>query len=144
MTDGLKAGLTIAGMLAAMVAILFAAYYTTRFLGKQYGGPGLAKNSRFQIADKIVLGKNQYLCVVRIAQKTLLISVTQNNISLLCELEDYQIGAEEGGDKSAANLFYQNFLNELKKRRGRKSAGTRGETGNEEVKSEVQKENGDC
>lgn len=131
MSEGLSAALTIAGMVLAMVAILFAAYYTTRLLGRQYGGLSAGKNAQVRVIERVVLGRNESLCVVLAAGKTLLVGVTPSAVTLVCELEDYELDAPNSPEKQTPTLFYQNLLNELKKRSGRKPGDARSETDND-------------
>lgn len=136
MSEELRTALTIGGMLLAMVVILFAAYYTTRLLGKQYSGQAAGKDGQLKVVDRLMLSKSQSLCVVSAAGKTLLISVTPNAISLICELEDYVLRDSGAPDKLGPTLFYQNLVSELKKRSGRKSGDVRSESGNDQEQSE--------
>lgn len=83
------------GMLAAVVAILCLAWLFTRYLaGRTLGGTGFVRGpgrgGEMQMLGRMPLGREQYLAVVRVGERYLLLGVTTGQITLLQEL-----GAEE-------------------------------------------------
>ncbi len=116
MNNDTKSVLTIVGMLIAMVAILVAAYYTTRLVGRQYARTGKAGGT-LRVVERIPLGRNESLCVVSVCEKKLLIGVTQDAVSMLCELPDYPAG-DDAVEKEPRISFRKSFADELKRRIG--------------------------
>lgn len=48
------------------------------------------KSKYMNIIDKIMLGQNKFLAIAEICNKYYLISITENNINIIKELEDFK------------------------------------------------------
>lgn len=73
--------------LIVLIVVLVLAYYTTRMLGRDMGrarGTG-----GMEILDRMALGRDSYLLVVRVQERIFLIGVTPGGISRVEELESY-------------------------------------------------------
>ena len=86
--------LSLLGMLAVVLLVLMGAYLFTRWAGK--GGlltPYHAApcSGQLQILDRLPLGKEQWLLVVRVGSRYFLLSSAPSGVSLVAEL-----AAEEG------------------------------------------------
>lgn len=116
---------TLLGMLAAVVAILLLAWLFTRYLAGR--APGIARFSRssdgqLQLLERLVLGREQYLALVRTGECILLLGVTGSQITLLRELS-----AEEASTwmahttppcgETGAPMPFQDALREVWKQR---------------------------
>lgn len=53
------------------------------------------KSKYMNIVDKIMLGQNKFLAIAQINSKYYLLSITEKNINILKELEDFQALPEE-------------------------------------------------
>ncbi|WP_320880466.1 flagellar biosynthetic protein FliO [Pygmaiobacter massiliensis] len=77
------------GTVAAVVAVLFLSYWFTKYV---VGGGALQKalpsgaGKRMQVLDQFVLGKDQKLLVVRVAQRYFLLGVSAAQMTNLAEL----------------------------------------------------------
>ncbi len=129
MSENAKSALTIVGMLVAMVAILFAAYYTTRLVGGRYGRTTRPGGGVLKVVERIPLGRNECLCVVNTGEKTLLVGVTQSSVSMLCELPDYPLPTGADGEGTPGTSFYRSFMDELKKKTGFAGKGSQTDIG---------------
>lgn len=64
-----------------------------------------------QIVDRIMLGQNKYLAIAEIQNKFYLISITEKNINILKELEDFEpIGEEISENPLEFNKLLDKFL----------------------------------
>jgi flagellar protein FliO/FliZ len=78
--------LSIAGAILMIVAIVVLAFYSTRWLGKRMGG---STASRYlSVVDRIPLGQDKYIAIVRVGEKNLLIGVSQGSVTNLGELNE--------------------------------------------------------
>ncbi len=112
MTDGVSNIFSALGTLALIVLIFIGAYWFTKLLGKHYGGRATGTSSSMKVLERMSLGSNCGLIIVRIHDKVLLLGITQQQITLLQELD-----AEQYPDKgpSTAPMGKGQFSEILKK-----------------------------
>lgn len=92
--------LKLIGLILLCVVIIIASFFTTKFVGrKQLGGGG---SCNFEAIDAYRIDQNRYLQIIRVAGKYLLISVTKEQISLICELDEDQIKEREKKETAAS------------------------------------------
>nr|WP_300090048.1 flagellar biosynthetic protein FliO [Sedimentibacter sp.] len=73
--------------------VLFLTYYGTRWISSK---TNLASRSRYMnIVDRIVIGQNKYLAIAEITNKYYLLSITERDVNILKELDDFQLKDEE-------------------------------------------------
>lgn len=92
----LKEILSMAGTLALMLAVFAGAYFVSKLVGKRYSVlSDTAKN--LSVIESLSIGKDRSLLVIKAADKTFLIGVTERQIAMLCELDpkDFPESAEE-------------------------------------------------
>lgn len=113
-----KEVIQLTGTVLAVVLILFLSWYMTRKLGRYAGHMGSA-NGKLQIIDRISLGQNEMLAIVRAGEKYLLIGAGHAGISCLCELDkDTVSGIQE---TAAVENDFKEMLLQLTK--GKKKNG---------------------
>ena len=81
--------LSLLGMLAAILVVLVGAYVFTRWAAK--GGLlaplGTSSGSgRLQVLDRVSIGKDQWMLVVRAGDRYFLLGSSPSGLSMLCEL----------------------------------------------------------
>ena len=81
-----KEVIQLTGTFLAVVLVLFLSWYLTRRLGRYTGQLGRSAGN-LQIIDRISLGQNEALAVVRAGERFLLIGISHAGISCLCELD---------------------------------------------------------
>lgn len=118
---------TLLGMLAAVVVILLLAWLFTRYLaGRTPGAMRFFRNraGRLQMLERMPLGREQYLAVIRMGEKYLLLGVTGSQITLLRELSAEETSAwteEETGippdGGPGAPMPFRDALQEILKQR---------------------------
>lgn len=80
---------TLLGMLAAVVAILAVAYWSTRLIarrGLSVGAQSIKATGELCVLAQINIGKGERLMLIRLHERCFLIGVTTENISILTEL----------------------------------------------------------
>ena len=90
---------------------MFLTYYGTRWLSTK---TNLAARSKYMnIVDRMVVGQNKLLAIVEITNKYYLLSITEKDVSIIKELEDFKLKTEE--EKTEAVEFKKILSNFLKK-----------------------------
>lgn len=96
--------------LAGIILVLFLTYYGTRWLSVK---TNLTMKSRYMnIVDKIMLGQNKFLAIAEVNNKFYLLSITEKNINILKELEDFQSLPDENPEN---NMDFNKIINKFLK-----------------------------
>lgn len=79
-------------LLIAFILILVASYYVTRW----YAQSGFVRrqNHNMEIVDTLSMGPNRQICIVRIGQKYIAVSVCKDHIRFLTEVSGDEIEFE--------------------------------------------------
>lgn len=101
--------LSLIGALVIFILILFLAYFFTKYVGKHYGTSSMGAG-HMETLDRIVLGPDRSLLLVRVAGKVLLLGITSQQITRLEELNPELFPQQEGSQKGTVD-----FLAVLKK-----------------------------
>ena len=102
--DTLSAVFEVIGLLVALVLILIATYYTTRFIAKQTGDRFSSKN--IEVIETYRIAPNKYIQIVKVAGRFLVIAVTKDNIEMLTEVDpsDVELVSKEEGNTAVSFL----------------------------------------
>ena len=71
------------------------------------------KSRYINIIDKIMLGQNKFLAIAEICNKYYLISITEKNINIINELEDFKLLPDVKAENSTDFI---NILNKVLKK----------------------------
>ncbi|MBP1925739.1 flagellar biogenesis protein FliO [Sedimentibacter acidaminivorans] len=67
------------------------------------------------IVDRIVLGQNKYLAIIEISNKYYLISITDNNINIIKDLDEFELKISENtGESIEFNKIFSRFFKNKK------------------------------
>ena len=94
----------MAGALLSVVSILLLAYWSSRFLGKRWGGG--ASGRYLKIIDRIQVGADRYILLVKLQDHTYLMGVSEKGVQLLTEPE----GTFEEPDYGEKPMGFQEIL----------------------------------
>ena len=81
------------GLCLLLAIILFAAYYTSKFIGKMKLGQ--LKNSNFTVIDTYKIAPGKMLQIVKAGKKYLLISVAKDSINFITDLDETDLFLKE-------------------------------------------------
>ncbi len=113
--------LTILGMLAAVAAVLFLAYWATRWIAARFpGGVGSARQgSQLKLLDQLAVGKDSRLVVAQVGARVFLLGVSPSGVTSLAELsaEDAEKWLRQSPEDKQLPSFREAFLSELKNRK---------------------------
>lgn len=99
--------------LAGIILVLLLTYYGTKWLSSKAGY--MTRSKYMNITDKIVLGQNKYLAVVEISNKYYLMSIADNGINILKELEEPMPADEGNGNSPAQGVDFSGVLTNMLK-----------------------------
>ena len=89
-------------------------YYGSKWLSTKTNL--IIKSKYINIVDKLMLGQNKFLAIAEIQSKYYLLSITEKNISIMKELDDFQLKPDEAVESSIDfQKIYTNFLEKSKR-----------------------------
>lgn len=101
--------ISLIGALMWIVVILVLAYWCSRYLGKRYGGS--VSGTYLKIIDRVQVGADRYLLLVKLEEHTYLIGVSPAGVQLLSEPADFVWEPEEDGQsQNGAAPGFQELL----------------------------------
>ncbi len=84
--------LRILGAIAALALVLFLAWFILRWLNRRVpsmgGGGGKAAGRMITVLDRVHLGKNSSLLLVRVQDKVYLVGISEHTVQTLAEIDD--------------------------------------------------------
>ena len=105
--------LELLGLCLLLVIILFAAYYTSKFVGRYKLGQ--LKDSNISVIEAYRISTNKMLQIVKIGNKYVVIGVSKDNITVITELDESEVLIHEANEGEK-----QSFRQILDKIRGKK------------------------
>ena len=78
--------LSLLGIILVLVLVMGGCYLFTRWAGMGLGGSLGRGSARMQVVERLPVGRDQALLVVRLADRYLLVGSSPNGVSLLAEL----------------------------------------------------------
>lgn len=115
--------LSLLGILLVLLLVLAGCYLVTRWVGAGmpvgFGVPGIQR--RLKVLERLPVGKDQALLVVRLADRTFLLGSSPSGFSLLCELteEEGALWAEPSDHEAAggASPGFREMMRKLREKR---------------------------
>lgn len=105
--------------LIGIIFVLFLTYYCTKWLSEKANS--IQKSKYINIIDKAVLGQNKYLAIAEISNKYYLLSVSDQGINILKELNEFEYKVSENISMDAGvslefNKIFSKFTDCLSKK----------------------------
>jgi flagellar protein FliO/FliZ len=92
-----------------IIFVLFLTYFSTKWLSIK--ASSITKSKYMNIVDKIILGQNKYIAIVEISNKYYLMSVTDNNINIIKDLDELELSTfENTSETKEFNKIFTNFF----------------------------------
>lgn len=108
--------------LVAFIIVIVGAYYASKLVSKK--SVSLSKGKYIEIIDKAMLANDKWLCIVKVAQKCYLISVTSSAINIIAELSLDEIPYSIDTDKQQSNTPFAKYMQEFIRKIGNKTDET--------------------
>lgn len=98
-----------------IVAVLFLAYYLTRFYAKKFGAT-LGNSRNIKVIDRIPVGKGSSIAIIELQEKQYMVGITEHSINLLTELEcNLPVAVDEQMPNIAEAPFFKTLKSVLTK-----------------------------
>lgn len=114
---------TAISVLLGFALILYLAYFATKKLGGRLSFKGVG-NKNIKIIESISLGQNKAVMIIQSCGKTLLVGMTQNEISLISELDGEQLNLSESDTSGQTMEFSKAFKKVLEEKFGKKDSNS--------------------
>lgn len=120
-----EAILSVLGSLALVAAVLALAYHATRYAaGRGLGRAGRAR--ALELLDRLPLGRNEYLAVVRVSTRHLLLGIAAGGVTLLCELTEEEAALWRQAPSGGAPPGFWAAVQEAARQRREQGGGSDG------------------
>lgn len=86
MNDVLSGVGTILSALVALIFVLLLAYYVLRWVGRRM--PAQMGSSKIKVLDRVVLGQDKCLVLVSVAEKVMLVGMSNGAVEKICDVEN--------------------------------------------------------
>lgn len=110
--------LSVLGSLIGFVLLLVLAWWAARFVGRGYGYNGSGSRS-LQVLDRLPMGGEKQLLVVKAAGRVLLLGVTAHRVEVLCELDESRLPPPPAAPGNSP--FLAAFQRAMDQRKGREN-----------------------
>ncbi|WP_024293635.1 flagellar biosynthetic protein FliO [Lacrimispora indolis] len=105
--------ISLASVLILTILVLYLSHLFTKSLGN---GIGMKRGGTcMQMLDRLPLGQDKAVAVIRAGSRYYLIGIASSQITLLAELSEEEVPKETGAPPSFGADGYENFKNILKK-----------------------------
>ena len=111
--------LSLLGIILVLLLVLGGCYAFTRWAGMGLGG-GLGRGSaRMQIVERLPVGRDQALLVVRVGERYLFVGSTPAGFSLLAELtqEEGAMWASEAEPMNKTGMDFRELVRKLREKK---------------------------
>ncbi len=101
------------GSLIVVALIMYLAYFVSKNIGRI---PSMKNSSgNMQVIDRIMIGQDRALLIVKVAQSYLLVSSAQNSITILKELNEENLVLTQADSINFEKLDFKEILEKFKK-----------------------------
>lgn len=93
-------------LVIVLILVVALAYFASKWLGKRYATQG-QKTKYLKVLDRVSLGTDRTLCIIKVGEKAMLLGVTQHSIEKICDIDIEDLPVDQSGQQA-------NFANTLK------------------------------
>lgn len=113
------------GTIVLMLAVFVGAYYFSKFFAKQYQPKMAGKLKNIEIIERMAVGKDQSLALVRVSDKVFLLAFTAQSVTKIEEMDaslfPENTVVQNTGENNFMTFFtdaYNNLLNKKNEGKG--------------------------
>lgn len=113
------------GTIVLMLAVFVGAYYFSKFFAKQYQPKMGGKVKNIEIIERMAVGKDQSLALVRVSDKVFLLAFTAQSVTKIEEMDaslfPENMVVQNAGENNFMTFFtdaYNNLLNKKNEGKG--------------------------
>ncbi|MFY9425317.1 MAG: flagellar biosynthetic protein FliO [Caldicoprobacterales bacterium] len=112
----MKEALNIFLLIVGFAAILFAAYYFTKFIGSKMSYSNTTR--LIKVLDRVFLGNDKSICIIQVGKRFFVIGITNHHVELISELDEVELAPTStpisNSKESSFNNIFDTYLNRLK------------------------------
>ena len=127
MGQGVESVLVGIGTIVLMLAVFVGAYYFSKFFAKQYQPKMGGKLKNIEIIERMAVGKDQSLALVRVSDKVFLLAFTAQSVTKIEEMDaslfPENTVVQNTGENNFMTFFTDAYNNLLNKKNEGKGAG---------------------
>ena len=112
-TDALDGIAQLLTLILILIFVVLLAYFTVRFTGKFQ--ENMLKNSNFKVVDTYRVSNSQYLQIVRVANKCVVIGISKDNITFITEVDEEQLKQRQ--NELPQNVNFSEIFTKLKEKK---------------------------
>lgn len=94
--------------LAALVAVLLAAWFILRWMGRKM--PGQTGSRHIKVLDRVTVSQNQGLLLVSVGGKIMLIGFSDGAVQKLCDVDESALEADAPIQQPGFSSLLQTFM----------------------------------
>lgn len=101
---------TVICALLGVIGLLFLTFYAYKWLNKHRMSGGFGYNNRsIKIVEYVSIAQDKQLMIVTVGSKKMLLGVTPNAVTKVCDLDDEDIVPENKSDDEDSGLFMKSL-----------------------------------
>lgn len=112
-------------LILGFLAVLYAAYYTTRIYGSKFKQGGQGKY--LKIIDRIIMTNDKWICLIQVGQQYFLVAISNQNMELLASIDQKDLVPINNEETVSFNNLIEKYINRNKQNKD--DFGNHGETG---------------
>ena len=111
--------ISLLGIILVLLLVLGGCYLVTRWAGVGLGGSLGRGSARMQVVERLAVGRDQALLVVRIGERHLLLGSTANGFTMLAELteEEGAMWAPETETTDKPGMDFRELVRKLREKK---------------------------
>lgn len=114
--EWLKSIFTVLFVFLVCILVFVLTFLATKMVGKGYSTARL-NSGNIKILDRVALGQDKNLLIIQVANKTMLLGVTQQRVEKLCDIDENQLVQIEpsAGNGDFSEILKKTLKNGLNK-----------------------------
>ena len=92
-------------------AVLFAAYWLTRFIGSKMSYSNTARH--IKVLDRVFLGNEKSICIIEVGKRFFIVGVTKHHIEPIGELDESDLVPILNDKDGSFNNLFEMYLGKL-------------------------------
>lgn len=109
------------GTVVLIVLVLVLTYFASRWYARRMGMSGAGRYVK--ILDRMSVGQSSSLMIIQVAEKYFLIGVSEKNMQMLCELEDFAGYISEHPQVNPVQTPFKDMLHGFMNKSGKRDDG---------------------
>lgn len=110
----MKEFLQIILLILGFTAVLFVAYFMTRFIGAKMSYSNAT--SHIKIMDRVFLSNDKSICIIQVGKRFFVVGVTNHHIDPICELKESDLLPIATEENNSFNNLVESYISKFRHR----------------------------